>query len=160
MKFTNLTLQRQFIKAMNQSIATWTLPLILFLFLFLFLFLLPIDSKADSSEEKGLAIAKEAERRDKGFKDFTASMLMMLRNKRGKDSIRKIRIKTLEVEGDGNKSLIIFDYPKDVKGTAFLTYSHKVGDDDHWLYLPALKRVKRISSHDKSGSFVGSEFAS
>ena len=52
-----------------------------------------------------------------------------------------------------------FDSPKDVKGTAFLNYTHKVNDDDQWLYLPALKRVKRISSRNKSGSFMGSEFA-
>ncbi|OVE74362.1 outer membrane lipoprotein-sorting protein, partial [bacterium B13(2017)] len=46
-----------------------------------------------------------------------------------------------------------------VKGTAFLTFTHKAKDDDQWLYLPALKRVKRISSSNKSGSFMGSEFA-
>ncbi|MBL4670177.1 MAG: outer membrane lipoprotein-sorting protein, partial [Flavobacteriales bacterium] len=49
--------------------------------------------------------------------------------------------------------------PKDVKGTASMTYTHKIGDDDQWLYLPALKRVKRISSSNKSGPFMGSEFA-
>ncbi|MFV2082393.1 MAG: outer membrane lipoprotein-sorting protein, partial [bacterium] len=70
-----------------------------------------------------------------------------------------IRIRTLEVEGDGDKSLSIFDTPGDVKGTAFLTFTHKKRDDDQWLYLPALKRVKRISSRNKSGSFMGSEFA-
>jgi outer membrane lipoprotein-sorting protein len=68
-------------------------------------------------------------------------------------------MKILEVESDGDKNLTIFDNPRDVKGTAFLTYSHKVRDDDQWLYLPALKRVKRISSRNKSGSFMGSEFA-
>ena len=57
------------------------------------------------------------------------------------------------------KSLTIFDTPRDIKGTAFLNFTHKVGDDDQWLYLPALKRVKRISSRNKSGSFMGSEFA-
>lgn len=70
-----------------------------------------------------------------------------------------MRYRTLEVAGDGDKSLIIFDSPKDVKGTAFLNYTHKKGDDDQWLYLPALKRVKRISSRNKSGAFMGSEFA-
>jgi len=53
----------------------------------------------------------------------------------------------------------IFDILRDVKGTAFLNFTQKVGDDDQWLYLPALKRVKRISSRNKSGSFVGSEHA-
>ncbi len=112
-----------------------------------------------TAEEKGLAIAQEADRRDQGFGDYSADMLMVLRNKQGKESKRSIRIKTLEVIGDGDKSLSIFDTPRDVKGTAFLTFSHKVGDDEQWLYLPALKRVKRINSRNKSGSFMGSEFA-
>lgn len=114
---------------------------------------------AQSPEEKGLAITLEAEQRDAGFGDNSADMLMILRNKHGRESKRKIRIKTLEQTNDGDKSLSIFDTPRDVKGTAFLSFSHKVGDDDQWLYLPALKRVKRISSRNKSGSFMGSEFA-
>ncbi|MBC8394752.1 MAG: outer membrane lipoprotein-sorting protein, partial [Deltaproteobacteria bacterium] len=114
---------------------------------------------AETPAEKGLSIAKEADRRDTGFEDYTADLLMILKNKHGQESIRKIRIRSLEVEGDGDKSLSIFDNPRDVKGTAFLTFSHKAGDDDQWLYLPALKRVKRISSRNKSGSFMGSEFA-
>ncbi|MBW2149144.1 MAG: outer membrane lipoprotein-sorting protein [Deltaproteobacteria bacterium] len=125
----------------------------------LFLSLFPLASAAETPEEKGLAIAQETDRRDTGFGDFTAELLMVLRNKHGQESVRKIRIRTLEVKGDGDKSLSIFDNPRDVKGTAFLTFTHKVGDDDQWLYLPALKRVKRISSRNKSGSFMGSEFA-
>lgn len=128
-------------------------------FLSLSLFFVISNVHAESPEEKGLAIAMEADRRDSGFKDYTAEMTMILRNKLGKESKRAIRSKTLEVDGNGDKSLSIFDTPKDVKGTAFLTFSHKTGDDDQWLYLPALKRVKRINSRNKSGSFMGSEFA-
>jgi len=96
---------------------------------------------------------------------------MILRNRQGQESVREMRIRTLEMEGDGDKSLIIFDRPRDVKGTiifdrprdvkgtAFLSYTHAVKPDDQWLYLPALKRVKRISSRNKSGPFMGSEFA-
>jgi outer membrane lipoprotein-sorting protein len=120
--------------------------------------IIPLISTAETPEEKGFAIVQEADNRDTGFKDSTANMLMTLRNRHGQESIRKIRIKSLEVEGDGDKSLTIFDNPKDVKGTAFLNFTHKKGDDDQWLYLPALKRVKRISSRNKSGSFMGSEF--
>lgn len=137
---------------MNKILTFLSLPL-------LFLLLSPAFLSAETSEEKGLRIAKEAEKREEGYKDFTADMLMTLRNKHGQESTRKIRGRTLEVVGDGDKSLSIFDTPKDVKGTAFLTFTHKVGDDDQWLYLPALKRVKRISSRNKSGSFMGSEFA-
>ena len=70
-----------------------------------------------------------------------------------------MRSQNLEVLGDGDKLLIIFDRPRDISGTAFLTFTHTTGPDDQWLYLPALKRVKRISSNNKSGPFVGSEFA-
>ncbi len=121
--------------------------------------LLPLTASGETPEEKGLAIAKAADERDNGFGDFVADMLMTLRNKHGQESIRKIRIRTLEVENDGDKSMTVFDNPRDVKGTAFLTFTHKTGDDDQWLYLPALKRVKRISSRNKSGSFMGSEFS-
>ena len=114
---------------------------------------------AETPEEKGLAIAMESDLRDEGFGDYTANMTMVLKNKQGKESTRAIRSKTLEVKGDGDKSLSVFDTPRDVKGTAFLTFSHKVGDDEQWLYLPALKRVKRINSRNKSGSFMGSEFS-
>jgi len=116
------------------------------LILSLSLFIVPPLARAETPEEKGLAIAREADRRDSGFGDFTADLNMTLRNKHGQESVREIRIRTLEVEGDGDKSLSIFDTPMDVKGTAFLTFSHKQGDDDQWLYLPALKRVKRISA--------------
>jgi len=116
-------------------------------------------SHAQTPEEKGLAIAVEADKRDTGFADSTAKLVMTLSNKQGKSSTRYLRIKTLEVDGDGDKGLSIFDRPRDIKGTALLSFSHKVGTDDQWLYLPALKRVKRISSSNKSGAFVGSEFA-
>lgn len=121
--------------------------------------LLPSVLHAQSAEQQGLEIAQAAEAYDRGFTDFTANMVMTLKNKAGKTSTRNIRIKTLEVEGDGDKSLSIFDVPADVKGTAMLTYSHGLEPDDQWLYLPALKKVKRISSRNKSGPFMGSTFA-
>ena len=114
---------------------------------------------AETPEEKGLRIAKAADARDSGWKDRTADMVMTLRNRAGDESIRKIRTKTLEQAGDGDKSLSLFDEPADVKGTAMLTFSHGLKPDDQWLYLPALKRVKRIASRNKSGPFMGSEFA-
>jgi len=112
-----------------------------------------------SLEEQGLTIAKEVDKHDQGWGDSSASMVMILRNKQGEESMRAIRIKSLEVIGDGDKGLTIFDNPRDVKGTAFLSFSHATTPDDQWLYLPALKRVKRISSANKSGPFMGSQFA-
>ncbi len=131
----------------------------IFLLVIALLAVFPFSALAENAEDRGISIAREADLRDQGFQDFTSSMKMVLRNRHGQESIREIRIKTLEVENDGDKNLNIFDTPKDVKGTALLTFTHKVGDDDQWLYLPALKRVKRISSRNKSGSFMGSEFA-
>lgn len=115
--------------------------------------------KSDDPVAYGLAIAVESDKRDKGFGDFTADLTMILKNRHGETSERYIRNKTLEIIGDGDKTLSIFDKPRDVKGTAFLSFSHKEGADDQWLYLPALKRVKKISSNNKSGPFMGSEFA-
>ncbi|MAM87981.1 MAG: outer membrane lipoprotein-sorting protein [unclassified Hahellaceae] len=118
-----------------------------------------LSLEGKSAEEKGLAIAQEAERRDEGWSDSKADMIMVLKNKGGRESRRELRVMSLEVPEDGDKSLTIFDSPRDVAGTALLTHSHKIDTDDQWLYLPALKRVKRIASNNKSGPFVGSEFA-
>ncbi|WP_348672447.1 outer membrane lipoprotein-sorting protein [uncultured Abyssibacter sp.] len=114
---------------------------------------------AQDAAQRGLEIAQEADRRDTGWSDSVVDLTMTLRNKNGDESVREMRSRALEVEDDGDKSMIIFDQPRDVRGTALLTYSHKTGDDDQWLYLPALKRVKRIASSNKSGPFMGSEFA-
>jgi outer membrane lipoprotein-sorting protein len=113
----------------------------------------------ESPEDKGLAIAREFERRDAGYGNVSAAMAMILRTEAGKESRREIRVRILEGTGDGDRSLVLFDTPPDVKGTALLTYAHKTGSDDQWLYLPALKRVKRIASTNQSGPFMGSEFA-
>jgi outer membrane lipoprotein-sorting protein len=121
--------------------------------------LLPLAAHAGAAEDRGLEIARAAKAHDRGFGDFTADMVMTLKNRRGDTSTRYIRIRTLEMENDGDRSLSIFDEPADVKGTAMLTWSHGLKPDDQWLYLPALKRVKRINSRNKSGPFMGSEFA-
>jgi hypothetical protein len=117
------------------------------------------DAGATAAEDKGLNIAKAIKARDLGWGDSQSNLSMTLRNKKGQEVVREMRSKSLEVEGDGDKGLTIFDTPLDVKGTAFLSYSHVVGNDDQWLFLPALKRVNRIASRNKSGPFLGSEFA-
>ncbi len=114
---------------------------------------------AQSAEEKGLAIAQERKNRDLGWGDSIAEITMILRNAQGQESERKMRTKTLEIDNDGDKGLTIFDKPRDVNGTAFLNFAHATKPDDQWLYLPALKRVKRIASRNKSGPFMGSEFS-
>jgi hypothetical protein len=115
--------------------------------------------QAATPEEKGLSIAKEQQKRDEGWGDSQSEMKMVLRSASGSENVRMIKIKSLEVTTDGDKSLMVFDEPKDVQGTSFLSFSHVNGPDDQWIYLPALKRVKRIASNKKSGSFMGSEFS-
>lgn len=123
------------------------------------LFSVQLVSVAQSPEEKGLNIARKADEADKGFESSQASLKMILTNKNGQASERFLENKTLELHEDGDKSLIVFNSPRDVEGTATLTFTHKASADDQWLYLPSIKRVKRISSDNKSGPFMGSEFA-
>jgi len=93
-----------------------------------------------------------------GFKDSKSDMTMTLVNANGQKRERNMKMLVFEKEG-GDKSLMEFISPADVKGTKFLSYSHIKKNDDQWLYLPALKRVKRIASKNKSGAFMGSEFS-
>jgi len=117
-----------------------------------------VVAEADS---RGFEVAARSDRTDLGFGDSTVDLKMVLRNAAGQESTRSLRIATLE-KGDesvGDKSLVVFDTPHDIEGTALLSHAKILDPDDQWLYLPALKRVKRISSSNKSGPFVGSEFA-
>ena len=114
---------------------------------------------AITAQQRGLEIAAEADRRASGYGDSEEVFTMTLRDKRGNQRTRTLRLRSLEQTDDGDWSLTIFDEPADVKGTALLTYSHGLEPDDQWIFLPALKRVKRISSKNKSGPFMGSEFA-
>lgn len=119
-----------------------------------------IDMKL-SPEATGLKIAEEADHRDFGFGDMEVGLDMVLRNAQGDETKKHQRNLTFEMKDTsvGDKTMIIFDRPRDVAGTAFLTHSKILEPDDQWLYLPSLKRVKRIASKNKSGPFVGSEFA-
>ena len=114
---------------------------------------------AETPEAKGLALAQAADTADQGWGDAKATLSMVLRNAAGAESRRELRIRLREMPGDGDQSLITFQLPRDITGTALLSYSHALAPDDQWLYLPALKRVKRIATANKSGPFVGSEFA-
>lgn len=119
------------------------------------------DALSKSMEEKGFDIAARADRTDLGFESSEVEMKMILKNAGGDETTRKLRNLTLEKENEqvGDKSLVVFDQPRDIKGTALLSHAKILDPDDQWLYLPALKRVKRISSANKSGPFMGSEYA-
>lgn len=114
-----------------------------------------------SQAQKGLEIATRSDNSDNGFGDSTATAVMVLTNTAGQSSSRELRFMTLErvSTGVGDKTISLFSTPADVKGTAVLSHAKITANDDQWIYLPALKRVKRISSSNKSGPFMGSEFA-
>ncbi|MDH4175381.1 MAG: outer membrane lipoprotein-sorting protein [Betaproteobacteria bacterium] len=114
---------------------------------------------AQSDAERGLAIAREMKARDRGFSNATATMRMVLVDASGGETGRELRTKTLEGGDDGDKLLAVFETPADVRGTVFLSHTHRDRADDQWLYLPALKRVKRIAPANKSSPFMGSEFS-
>lgn len=139
------------------------MPALQYLSLIVFLLASPLSFAGQTSDsaavEKGLAIAMEADQRFSGYVDSEESFTMVLRDSKGRERLRTMRMRTFERSDDGDWSLTIFDKPADVKGTALLTYSHGLDPDDQWIYLPALKRVKRISSKNRSGPFMGSEFA-
>ncbi len=105
-----------------------------------------------------LELAQKSDAAMSGYGDAKAEMVMTLVNANGQERERTMKSMILEKKG-GDKSLMEFLTPADVKGTKFLSYEHADKDDDQWLYLPALKRVKRIASKNKSGSFMGSEFS-
>lgn len=117
------------------------------------------DLETDDPAVKGLAIAKEQVQRDTGWSDSTADLVMTLVNREGEKSTRVIDVSALEDSSSADRSLLVFKKPLDIKGTAFLNYAYINAPDERWIYLPAVKRVKRISSRNQSGPFMGSEFS-
>jgi len=91
--------------------------------------------------------------------DVTSTLTMTLTNKSGQTRVRKIKQFSKDM-GDVEKSIMFFMSPADVKNTSFMnwTYDDDNKSDDQWIYLPALKKVKRISSDSKSDYFMGSDF--
>jgi len=88
--------------------------------------------------------------------DTTSSVTMLIQDHNGNVKTRKLMMYMKDTP-EGKKSLAIFIAPADVNGTKFLTVSHRGHDSDQWLYLPALKKVRRISSSSKDGEFLGSD---
>lgn len=112
---------------------------------------------ADAKELTALEVMQKVEDRDEGD-NSTSEMSMILIDKRGNERIRKIKSYT-KFKGDDKRRIMFFLHPADVKGTGFLTYDYDddAKDDDQWLFLPALRKSKRIASGDKDGSFMGSD---
>jgi len=120
--------------------------------------LLVLPSAASAEALTGREIMELVDARDDGD-HMTQDMEMILIDKRGEQRERTIRMMSRDV-GEDSESIMFFLSPASVKDTGFLTYDYDSPDkdDDQWLYLPALKKTKRIASGDKSGSFMGSDF--
>ncbi|MDA3872257.1 MAG: outer membrane lipoprotein-sorting protein [Candidatus Marinimicrobia bacterium] len=120
--------------------------------------LLIIGSMLSAQEITGLKIIENVYNRPTG-EDQTADLTMSLINSRDDKRVREIK-QYLKDYGEMEKKIMFFVAPADVYNTSFMIWSYeKTGkDDDQWIYLPALKRVKRISSDSKSDYFMGSDF--
>ena len=107
--------------------------------------------------QSGREIKEKVNARDEGDRS-TGEMEMILIDKKGKKRVRKLKTFGRKKDKD-TQSLMFFLSPADVKNTGFLTYDYNESgkDDDQWLYLPALRKTKRIAAGDKSGSFMGSD---
>ncbi len=129
---------------------------VVLLILFVF-FLFSADTLPAADDPKARAIMEKVDDRDDGDNQ-TADMQMTLIDKHGKERVRKIATFKKD-KGEDTYRLMFFLEPADVRDTAFLTYDYDDADkdDDQWLYLPALRKSKRIATSDKSGSFMGSD---
>ena len=125
----------------------------IFATLFLGVFVLPKKVLALTGRE----VMEKVNDRDTGDRSIT-EMEMILINKKGKKRVRKLKTFGLE-KGKKSLSLMFFLSPADVRNTGFLTFDYDESgkDDDQWLFLPALRKTKRIAAGDKSGSFMGSD---
>jgi len=94
-------------------------------------------------------------------KDFKARVLMKLISKDGQERIRELTMlrKNYGEPGEDQKYFIYFHQPADVRDMTFLVWKYPRKDSDRWLFIPAIKLVKRIAANDKRSSFVGSDFS-
>jgi len=131
---------------------------IIHLCLAVFLFTWPQGGVAATDTMTARAIMEQVDARNDGDRSI-ADMTMLLIDRQGRQRSRSIRSFSLD-KGKDIHTLMFFLTPADVAGTGFLTldYDQADRDDDQWLYLPALKKTKRIATSDRSGSFMGSDF--
>jgi outer membrane lipoprotein-sorting protein len=113
----------------------------------------------DPNSTDAKAIMDEVEARAEGDKQ-KSRLVMQIIDKDGRKRERVVASRSMEF-GEGRKQVMIFESPEDVRGTGMLSVDYDAGDkdDDQWLYLPALKKSTRISSGEKSGSFMGTDLS-
>lgn len=104
--------------------------------------------------------AKEISQKATEVIDYAAMEMvstLKIYDAKGSERIRQITTATRKF-GETNKTMIKFISPADVKGTAMLIYDHENTSDDMWIYMPALRKTRRIVSTEKGKNFMGSEF--
>jgi outer membrane lipoprotein-sorting protein len=110
--------------------------------------------------DQALTARQIIQKADQENRTADSTYLLTMEIRRGNSKrVRKMKMWMKSDDQGNDRSLIRFTHPADVKGTGFLTIEHSDRDDDQWLYLPALKKVRRIASSKKGGSFMGSDFA-
>jgi hypothetical protein len=116
-----------------------------------------VTQSTDSRGQTARWVAEQIELRDIG-RDSRLELTMRLIDRQGRVRERSLTISTLRGKGsNGDRVLLRFQAPNDIKGTAFLVWEHPNTDDERFLYLPALGRVRRIAGAEKQDSFVGSD---
>jgi len=118
--------------------------------------LLPVNSiAAEYSAEEIVRMVDGRYDGDSSISDIT----MVLIDKRDRQRIRNLKLYSKDFGAD-TKTLSLFESPADIRGTAYLNFDwdENLRDDDSWLYLPALQRVKRLATSDTADSFLGSDF--
>jgi hypothetical protein len=104
-------------------------------------------------------VARQIENRDTG-RDSRAEMRMRLFDRQGRVRERSMTLATMKgAGGKGDRTLVRFTYPNDIKNTGFLVWEHPAAEDERFLFLPALGRVRRIAGEEKQESFVGSDLS-
>lgn len=119
----------------------------------------PSGAATQDADDRGRSIAEEADRRGRGYGDFTARLTMTLVNRHGEERVRELTVQVLEAGESGERTLLAFESPPDLRGTRLLTHASPGETDARWLYLPALRRVKRVASSERSSAFLGTEFS-
>ncbi|NLG85478.1 MAG: outer membrane lipoprotein-sorting protein [Firmicutes bacterium] len=128
------------------------------LFVFCLVCLVLALAAAAAAEPSGRDIIKRLDEMG-SVKDMTADLEMRIVNKNGLERVRQLSMASKRGTDGTRKVLIRFLAPADVKGTGFLSLSRTQGEDESWLYLPALGKPRRIAAEERSSSFMGSDFS-
>nr|WP_298168871.1 outer membrane lipoprotein-sorting protein [uncultured Pseudomonas sp.] len=112
-------------------------------------------AQAETAEQ----VAIRADENLRHYGDLQVNLEMVLISPSGETASRALRVRSREAGDSTDQTLMVFEAPRDVAGSGLLSHNRATGEDEQWLYLPTLKRIKQIGARNKSGPFMGSEFA-